>query len=284
MSVTSFPPAAPLIVLGAPLSGTDLIASLLHGSGLFLGNDRNHFGESHFFLGQGRWMFRCAHAEWDVTEPLGWTFDDERTCEAMADALREQVEGKGIKGFLGWKTHLRVRSLLGHTEPWGWADTLTSFTLPLWLRVFPKARVVHVTRNGVDVALDLAKREQERHAQLKSRARSSRCLDPERAFDVWSAYGTAAVESLRRLPSERVLELRYEDLAKRPAQLHEALRAFAGLEDAEPAEDCAGLLEAFESLPVDTFQESEEGRALYRSRSRHALMKELEYDGMKEAS
>jgi hypothetical protein len=273
MSVTVFPPAAPLIVLGAPLSGTDRVAELMQGAGLFLGNDRNRYGESHFFLDQSRWLFRCAHAEWDVTEPLEWTFADDDVWEALADALRERVETKGIKGFLGWKTHLRTRSLLTYNEPWGWADTLTSFTLPLWMRVFPKARVVHVLRNGVDVALDLAQREQERRVQLKSRARSSRCLDPVRAFDVWSSYVTAANVSVERLSAERVLHLRCEDLAERPAEVLDELLGFAEveLEDERRAE----VLEALDPLPVDGFQETAEGRALYRRLSGHALMKDL---------
>lgn len=282
MSVPSLPSAAPLIVFGAPLSGTDRVASMLHGSGMFLGNDRNRFGESHFFLDQSRWLFRCAHAEWDVTEPLSWAFEDEAACEAMAEELRDRVERKGIKGFLGWKTHLRTKSLLSYGEVWGWADTLTSFTLPLWLRVFPTARVVHVVRNGVDVALDLSAREQERRAELKSRARSSRCLSPERAFDVWSSYVDAGMASLERLSPDRVLRLRCEDLVNRPEALHADLCAFAGVEPDEEA--CAQVLEDLDALPAEGFQETAEGRALYRSLANSRTMKALGYDGVKAAS
>ncbi len=282
MSVTSLSPATPLIILGAPLSGTDRVAELMQGAGLFLGNDRNRYSESHFFLDQSRWLFRCAHAEWDVTEPMAWAFEDEAAQEAMAEALRERVETKGIKGFLGWKTHLRTRSLLTYAEPWGWADTLTSFTLPLWLRVFPKARVVHVVRNGVDVALDLTQREEERRAQLKSRARSSRCLDPSRAFDVWSAYVSAAQSSIEHLPPERVLHLRCEELSRQPEA---ALDSLLGLAEVElDAERKAQILEELDPLPVEAFQESPGGRALYRQLSGDALMKAFEYDGMKAAS
>ena len=200
----------------------------------------------------------------------------------MAEALRERVETKGIKGFLGWKTHLRNRSLLTYAEPWGWADTLTSFTLPLWLRVFPKARVVHVVRNGVDVALDLAKREEERRAQLKSRARSSRCLEPTRAFEVWSAYVSAAVASVEHLPTDRVLRLRYEELSSQPKATLESLLSMAQVELEE--EQQVEILGALDPLGVETFQESAEGRALYRKLSGHALMQAFEYDGMKAAS
>ena len=282
MSVPTIPPAAPVIVLGAPLSGTDLVAGLLHGAGLFLGNDRNRFGESHFFLDQGRWLFRCAHAEWDVIEPLGWTLADEPACAALAAELHERVEGKGIKGFLGWKTHLRTRSLLGYQEPWGWADTLTSFMLPLWLRVFPTARVIHVVRNGVDVALDLVGREEDRRGQVRSRARSSRCLDPERAFEVWGAYVSAACGAIDRLPAERFLQVRCEDLVRRPAALFEDLATFVGLEP--EAEQIEPLLAKLEPLPVEAFRETAAGQALYQRLCGHRMMKTLEYDSVKAAS
>ena len=271
MSVTAFPPTAPLIVLGAPLSGTDRVAALLRQAGFFLGNDRNRFEESHFFLDQSRWVLRCAHAEWDVPEPLSWVFEDEETTQALTEALRARVEAKGIRGFLGWKTHLRVRSLTGFTDPWGWADTLACFTLPLWLRVFPSARVVHVVRNGVDVALDLAGREAERRAQLRSRARSSRCLDPLRAFEVWSAYVAAANAATGQIARERCLHLHCEDLAHRPEELLLELTEFARieLEPEQREEALAGL----DPLPVDAFLESPEGRALHRRCKEHSLMK-----------
>ena len=150
------------------------------------------------------------------------------------------------------------------------------------LRVFPKARVVHVVRNGVDVALDLAQREQERRAQLKSRARSSRCLDPARAFEVWSSYVSAAVASTEHLPADRVLRLRYEELSAQPKATFEDLLHLAQVELEE--EQQAEVLGALDPLGVETFQESAEGRALYRELSGHALMEAFEYDGVKAAS
>lgn len=282
MSVPAIPPAEPVVVLGAPLSGTDRVAELLHGAGVFLGNDRNRFGESHFFLDQSRWVLRCAHAEWDVTEPIAWLYEDEGACEALTAALRERVEGKGIKGFLGWKTHLRTRALPTYVEPWGWADTLSSFTLPLWLRVLPKLRVVHVVRNGVDAALDLAAREGERRGRVRSRARSSRCLDPERAFEVWGAYVAAATASTERLASERVLRVACEDLAERPAELLEELVAFAGVAPEEETRE--ELLSALDPLPTAAFRATREGRALYRRLSGDEWMKRLGYDAAKAAS
>ncbi len=32
-------------------------------------------------------------------------------------------------------------------KAWGWKDPRNTFTLPMWLSIFPKARVLHVLRN-----------------------------------------------------------------------------------------------------------------------------------------
>jgi hypothetical protein len=45
---------------------------------------------------------------------------------------------------------------------WGWKDPRNIFLLPLWLDIFPDAKIIHVFRNGVDVAYSLAQREKSR--------------------------------------------------------------------------------------------------------------------------
>ena len=46
--------------------------------------------------------------------------------------------------------------------PWGWKDPRNTFLLPLWRDIFPEAKVIHVIRNGVDVAASLLTREEKR--------------------------------------------------------------------------------------------------------------------------
>jgi hypothetical protein len=39
--------------------------------------------------------------------------------------------------------------------PWGWKDPRSTFTLPLWLCLFPNAKIINIKRHGVDVAQSL---------------------------------------------------------------------------------------------------------------------------------
>ncbi len=43
---------------------------------------------------------------------------------------------------------------------WGWKDPRNTFTLPMWLKVFPNAKVIHVLRDKESVARSLMKRNQ----------------------------------------------------------------------------------------------------------------------------
>ena len=283
MTIKEIPPAQPLLVIGAPLAGARFAARFLRGLGALFGLDANANGESHFFGDLNRHVLRAAHAEWDTPEPLTWTLADETLVEALADELRERLSSSKTRGFLGWKSSLRTRSLLALEGEWGWFDPRTTLLLPIWLRVFPRARIVHVSRNGVDVALSLAAREAERRADLRNPARSARCLDPRRAFDVWAQYTSAGLAHGELVPAERVLHLRYEDLVLDPVPRLELLARFASL---APDAGIARELLAGDDVPRPwAFRESEAGVDLYRALAGHPLMKLLEYhDLAKQAS
>lgn len=277
MPRNEMPPAQPLCVLGAPCQGLRLVGDAVVERGIHLGHDIGASGGSHFFADLNRFALRTAHAEWDVPEPLEWTLDDEPVAEALTEELRQRCAAGKTRGFLGWKGSLRSRSLLTLEGEWGWLDARTTLLLPLWLRVFPRLRVLHVLQNGVDVALALAAREQERHADLKCGARSARCADPRRAFDVWAQYVEAGLRWTEALPPERVQHVRLEDGVHDAGILETALRRLGVSEGEEPA--------SFDVPRPHAFRETEAGWELYGAVASHPLMKRLEYhDLAKQAS
>jgi hypothetical protein len=105
--------------------------------------------------------------------------------------------------------------LLRFDRPWGWKDPRNTLLLRPWLEVFPEAKVVHVVRNGVEVALSLARREAFRlgdvlggNADMRSFLRHL-ASPPEGCFRVAWAFSqirlrTASRERLAR----RFLQLR----------------------------------------------------------------------------
>ncbi len=218
--------AAPIVVIGMHRSGTSLVTRILRAAGVDMGADGNVHDESELFLGLNQEIFRAAHAEWDWPLALLPALEDEALCRNLVARLEEALRSKEARAFAG-RRFGRV-DLLSREDRWGWKDPRNTGTLPLWRKVFPEARVVNVLRDGVDVAASLVTRERKRAGRLHNAARSSRCLSPEGAFELWTEYLTLARRHTDGLAPDRLLHVRYERLVEKPAAVASELLRFVG--------------------------------------------------------
>ena len=127
---------------------------------------------------------------------------------------------------------------------WGWKDPRNSLTLPLWLRLYPEAKIVHVLRHGVDVARSLQKRYGQVidgfDAQLKKSPARFR-LRPRRGvhlsdmsdlgfgLNLWSHYESACLKHVAEL-GERAYSVRYEEFIEDPGRICRTLSDFVGFD------------------------------------------------------
>ena len=193
---------APVIIAGMHRSGTSIVARLLERCGMYAGGswlDENH--ESVFFsranramLGEGPFLLY----DYGWTAPKADAFIQARRCYAERAA-------KHPGAFFAGRREQSV---------WGWKDPRNSLTLPVWLSVYPNARVLHVLRDGRSVALSLADRDG---------------LDPSFGLALWGHYATRAERALAAVPEARQLTIRFEDLTDTPGPTIEGLCRFAGL-------------------------------------------------------
>jgi hypothetical protein len=119
----------------------------------------------------------------------------------------------------------------------------TSFVLSAVLRAYPKARAVHIVRDGRDVVCSLlergwlaASREGSDDAGLAYGAHARFWVEPDRVEEfrtasearraawAWRRYVSAA-----RAAPERILEIRYEELVSEPLKVAEQLADFLEL-------------------------------------------------------
>jgi hypothetical protein len=131
------------------------------------------------------------------------------------------------------------------SRPWGWKDPRNSITLPFWLDIFPGARVIHVRRHGVDVAASLVKRHNhslERGLSKFARRRrlyliqpkrggfaeSYRCATLDGALGLWQEYMESCEGAMAQL-GPRAMDVRYEELLERPAEVLSRVAEFAGV-------------------------------------------------------
>ncbi|MFC1791162.1 sulfotransferase [Gemmatimonadota bacterium] len=208
----------PILVVGMHRSGTTLLARILSQAGVFMGRPvtaRTH--ESPFFVDINETIFALAHAYWDQPAPV---FDliTSGTHHRLGHALGGICSSPWIFSYLGWKKYRRYRSLYSLNRPWGWKDPRNTFTLPLWLQVFPDAKVIHIVRNGVDVGQSLVVRA--RATMHLDRVSSVKCLSLPGAFEVWRQYVQAGLDHTAGLGPHRLLSINYEGLLSDPdAQL-----------------------------------------------------------------
>jgi hypothetical protein len=267
------PDGFPLIVMGMHRSGTSLVAGILDAAGVHMGADRNSHDESYFFRELNDVVFGAAHAAWDWPLALSPLFADDATCEAIAAELARRCASSEARAYLGWRRWLQGGGLAGQKGPWGWKDPRNTCTLPFWLRIFPGARVINVYRDGVDVVASLVTRERQRRGRLDSGVRSSRCLDPDRAFELWAEYVEISLDVTEDLPPSRVRDVRYESLLEKPELAIRDLLSFSGVEPGE--EIVRGLAAGVKPNPGG--RRNPEFDALRERVADHPLMRRLEY-------
>lgn len=181
----------PVIIIGMHRSGTSMLARVLHRAGIHMGAHRDHNFEAMHFLSINQRAMWASGADWDrPVVPDEANFDQWSARELYA--IHFQIRNRAQYIFC------RMTDC-----SWGWKDPRNTFTLPHWLKVFPKARVVHLVRHGWDVALSLSRRN-----QVPGEVYSSMLDDPLNGFRLWNVYITQAM----KYTNCQILHIRYEDL------------------------------------------------------------------------
>jgi hypothetical protein len=237
----------PVILMGMHRSGTTLLARLLDRCGLFLGQRLESHHESVFFLHLNECIVRQARASWDRPDPIREFLQNPEIVQMTLRCLERDLLSWRAREYLGWRNWFRYRSLARLDRPWGWKDPRTVLTLPLWVELFPDAKIVFIVRHGVDVAQSLVVRERQylrwqqdrfhrafhrpsrrTHLERVGFRGSVRCLTLEGAFALWESYLAHAEYWLARIANERMV-VRYEDLVRAPGPYLRALAEFCGL-------------------------------------------------------
>jgi len=240
----------PVIIMGMHRSGTSLLARLLSRLGLFLGHRVESHHEAVFFLHLNEVILRQARASWDRPDPIGDFVQNAEIVRMTLRCLERDLLSWRSARYLGWWNLLRARSLATFDRPWGWKDPRNVLTLPLWVALFPGAKIVYIVRHGVDVARSLVVRERQylrwqwvrfherfhrpslrTHVERLGFRGSTRCLTLDGAFDLWTTYLAYAERWLARLANERMI-IRYEDFVREPVPFLRALADFCGLSSA----------------------------------------------------
>jgi hypothetical protein len=228
-------------------SGTSIVTQVLEELGLFVGwkKDCNH--ESLFFLKLNEWLLWQAGASWDNPEPFHFFLQQKQMMALSSEYLRLLLTSPRVASYLGWRKHFRYRSVFNLDIPWGWKDPRNTITLPLWLDLFPEAKILYIYRNGADVANSLKNRSEKEvlgfgvrihknkwvHSILNRRlpkiANSVRCLSLQEGFKIWETYTCEADKHIEALPADKAMSIRYEDFVKNTVTVLQSVCPFVGI-------------------------------------------------------
>ncbi len=138
--------SAPIIIIGMHRSGTSLLAKVLERSGIFMGVVKDHNFEAMHFLSLNQQIMWSAGFEWYRPGVPG--LEHWRNIRAK-DLYCEHFKLNGRLAY--WRNLIK-------NPAWGFKDPRNTYTLNMWLKLFPKAKVIHIHRPCKEVANSLQNR------------------------------------------------------------------------------------------------------------------------------
>jgi hypothetical protein len=239
----------PIIILGMHRSGTSMVVSLLREIGFFAGHKLDENLESRFFQRRNQWIMKRAGGSWDYPLPVKKLCQEVSLKEEAINLFKLSVSSRQFYAFTGSKSNLLFNKRTELHSPWGWKDPRTIFTFDLWLPVFPSAKIIYITRNGVDVAKSLSSRERQLitngkrsviikpvalrlkgalHPFESHTSNSTRCTSLTESFKLWEEYNNECLNVYESFSGDKLF-VRYEDILEKPDIHLREIAAFCGL-------------------------------------------------------
>lgn len=233
--------SSPVVVIGMHRSGTRLAAQILERLGVFMGADQQGDSESVTFMLINEGLLHQCGAFWSEPMSAHFSLSQPEVVERLAASTRRTLSAQigNFIGKSGWRPGLARQG----SRPFGWKDPRNTFTLPIWKQVFPKLRVLHIVRHGIDVAASLAQRHSKALRTASGQAvppaltvirddalgvlSSRRGWTLPEALTMWEQYVEKARLEMADF-KDRALEIRFEDLLEQPADVIPSIADFCG--------------------------------------------------------
>ena len=237
--------AAPIFVVGASRSGTNLVRALVNAhSGIWMSAETHYFDDLRQRLGRGvlvdderelceRYLLALSHLAYGRGGDPARAKIDAGELRALADRL-------GGTGDAYFEAFCLLRARLHGRERWAEKTPRHAFRIAEVLEAFPTAKVVCLVRDpravvasyrdwhraGPRVGLD----PEDEAGLAAERTRSKRSYHPILASLLWRSVIRAEHDALHRFGGERIRLERFEDLVAAPGPSVRALCNWLELE------------------------------------------------------
>ena len=281
---------SPIIVTGMHRSGTSLLSKLLQDAGVFMGQPLEANQESTFFLRFNGWVFKQLGCSWDNV--YNYKFADQNFFDHIKKVYLNHTKSILSIKYLGLSKYVKYKGLNNIDITWGWKDPRNSITLNFWKQVYPSAKIIHIYRNPLDVAMSLKTRSEKSQASYKSSftsklresslagrvgyCNSYRVLSIEEGYNLWRDYVGFCLEE------NDSLHIGYESLSQSPVS--NLKRIFDYIDISLSEKSLRELSAQINSKKSFGFVSDESAAKFYQTVKNDTLMKELGYSDIEVAS
>ena len=147
----------PIIITGIHRSGTTLVSKIIEDNNVFLGKYKDINNESVFFQNINKWLMSINSSSWDNPSSFLESINTENF-KLNLDKLKLILHSKMNVQYFGMNNIIFNKKFDNIKNQWGWKDPRNIFTLPFWLKLFPKSKVIIIIRHPIDVVNSLLDR------------------------------------------------------------------------------------------------------------------------------
>ena len=147
----------PIIITGIHRSGTTLLSKIFENNKVFFGTKKDLNNEAIFFQNLNKWLLSSYGISWENPKYIDFEIDENRF-NMILFKLENILKSRLNFRYLGLKSLIIKNNLLENDFDWGWKDPRSIFSLPFWLKLFPKSKVLILVRHPFDVVNSLITR------------------------------------------------------------------------------------------------------------------------------
>ncbi len=223
------PGSGPIVIAGVGGSGTRVVAEIVRGLDVYLGEDLNESSDNlwatlllrrpNWYLEHGSDRGRAVDDALTVLDgAMNGRLDVDADVELLLACAGRELRDQGLSET--W-TRARIDALLEHGRSgkprprWGWKEPNSHVYLDSIGRHFAGARYVHVIRHGLDMAFSANQWQVRTWGWLFGITVAER-VDPATALDYWLMANHAAIDAATRSFGPRFLLVNYDALCAEP--------------------------------------------------------------------
>ena len=238
----------PLIISGIHRSGTSLLSEILENQDIFIGRYKDINNESIFFQNINNQIMYEYDSSWDNPKSI-FKSKSSINLDVLISKIKFILNNPlNNYQYFGASNFFRKNNFKSLMYNWGWKDPRNIFTLPLWLKIFPKAKVVIMIRHPYDVSNSLIYRNEKTKRKLflnffrfipdaflsllpinnKSNKISNSLVNFHDGIKLYEKY-YFEIESLKLKYPDKLYILKYEDLVLDPVKTINCICKYLGM-------------------------------------------------------